>query len=145
MEVKEMNYEEFIKIAGYEVSFETYKKVIEPMYMSTDIIDKKEFCKSFSKKLFGIKSTDKLLKEINKTAKFMKENTDRELQRKAWYEFKELCEDYTKRTYLANYYTYDKDEDNGFWSYPTVIRIWKKSEEGFNEYPLELKTYKIPF
>ena len=138
-----MNYEEFIRIAGYEVSFETYKNIIEPMYMTTDIIDKKEFCKSFSKKLFGIKSTDKLLKEINKTVKFMKENTDRQLQINAWKEFKELCEDYRKRTYLADYYTYDKDYHNGFWSFPTVIRIWKKSEEGFNEYPLELKTYKI--
>lgn len=112
-----MNYEEFKRIAGYEVSYETYKNIIEPMYMSTDIIDKKEFCKSFSKKLFAIKPTDKLVKELRELAK--------ELQYAAKYglcvadkmdEFRKLCEDYQKRQYnnLDYYFEYANES---FFSY----------------------------
>ena len=109
---EKMNYQEFMQIAGYEVSYETYKNIIEPMYMTTDIIDKKEFCKCFSKKLFAIKPTDKLVKELRDMAK--------DLQYAAKYglyvgdkmtEFKKLCSDYQKRQYnnLDYYFEYAND------------------------------------
>ena len=108
-----MNHQEFMQIAGYEVSYETYKNIIEPMYMTTDIIDKKEFCKSFSKKLFAIKPTDKLVKELRDMAK--------DLQYAAKYglyvgdkmtDFKKLCSDYQKRQYNNDYYEFEFANDS---------------------------------
>lgn len=41
-----MMWKEFEEIAGYEVSYEDYSKVIEPMYMAMpDSISKSEFVK----------------------------------------------------------------------------------------------------
>ena len=45
---------EFEAIAGYEVSEEDYRKIIEPMYMATDL-SKEEFVKVINKKRFAIK------------------------------------------------------------------------------------------
>ena len=40
---------EFEKLAGYEVSYEDYTKIIEPMYMATDL-SKAEFVKCIDRK-----------------------------------------------------------------------------------------------
>ena len=44
---------EFEAIAGYEVSTEDYEKIIEPMYMATNL-SKAEFVKTISKKRFAV-------------------------------------------------------------------------------------------
>lgn len=44
---------EFEEIAGYEVTTEDYEKIIEPMYMATNLT-KQEFVKTISKKRFAI-------------------------------------------------------------------------------------------
>ena len=48
---------EFEAIAGYEVSTEDYEKIIEPMYMATNL-SKKEFVQTISKKRFAVKKTE---------------------------------------------------------------------------------------
>lgn len=44
---------EFEQIAGYEVSWEDYNNIIEPMYMATNL-SKEEFVKTLSKKRFAV-------------------------------------------------------------------------------------------
>ena len=44
---------EFEQIAGYEVSWEDYNNIIEPMYMATNL-SKEEFVKTLSKKRFQV-------------------------------------------------------------------------------------------
>ena len=39
-----MLYSEFVELAGYEVTYDDYKKVIEPMWLDYEGTDKKEFC-----------------------------------------------------------------------------------------------------
>ena len=66
---------EFEAIAGYEVSEEDYRKIIEPMYMATDL-SKEEFVKVINKKRFAIKSKKELVCEMKKIAKHLKDTCD---------------------------------------------------------------------
>lgn len=54
-----MMYEEFTKIAGYRVSYDDYKNIIEPMYNATNL-SKYEFTKTLNRKYFDV---DEKLKE----------------------------------------------------------------------------------
>lgn len=49
-----MTKQEFEALAGYEVSTESYNKVIEPMYMATDL-NKADFVKTINRKAFEVK------------------------------------------------------------------------------------------
>ena len=49
-----MMKQEFERIAGYEVSAEDYYKVIEPMYMATNL-SKQDFVKTINRKRFAVK------------------------------------------------------------------------------------------
>lgn len=53
-----MTKQEFETLAGYEVSAENYNKVIEPMYMATDM-SKAEFVKTINRKAFEVKKESK--------------------------------------------------------------------------------------
>lgn len=44
---------EFEALAGYEVSFEDYNRVIEPMYMATEL-SKEDFVKCIDRKRFAL-------------------------------------------------------------------------------------------
>ena len=48
-----MMWKEFEELAGYEVSFETYNNVIEPMYMATNM-SKQEFVKVLNRKALEV-------------------------------------------------------------------------------------------
>lgn len=51
-----MMYSEFEELAGYRVSYETYTKVIEPMYMAIpENITKQQFVKMLNRKAFEYK------------------------------------------------------------------------------------------
>lgn len=52
--VTDMMQIEFERLAGYEVSEEDYRTIIEPMYMATNL-DKSEFIKVIDRKRFEIK------------------------------------------------------------------------------------------
>ena len=54
---------EFEKLAGYEVSFEDYNSIIEPMYMATDL-SKEEFVKVIDKKRFALKTKKQYIAEM---------------------------------------------------------------------------------
>lgn len=40
-----MTYQEFTEISGQEISFEDYDKIVEPMYMGSNM-NKYDFCKT---------------------------------------------------------------------------------------------------
>ena len=62
-----MKYE-FEQLAGYEVTDETYSKVIEPMYMSVDC-DKLEFVKMLDKKYFALPTRAECLEQLKAKAR----------------------------------------------------------------------------
>ena len=51
---------EFEALAGYEVSFEDYNRVIEPMYMATEL-SKEDFVKCIDRKRFALPTKAELL------------------------------------------------------------------------------------
>ena len=57
-----MMYKEFEEIAGYEVSFEDYNNIIEPMYMATNL-SKQEFVKCLNRKQFDLNYKKQQLKK----------------------------------------------------------------------------------
>lgn len=59
-----MMHEEFVKIAGYKVSLEDYKNVIEPMYMAMpDSVSKEEFVAMLDRSRFEVKKTEAELRQ----------------------------------------------------------------------------------
>jgi len=62
--------EEFEKLAGYKVSAEDYHRIIEPMYMATDL-DKKAFVKSINKMSGLRKSIERKPEKLIKTMSVM--------------------------------------------------------------------------
>lgn len=67
-----MMWSEFEEIAGYRVSYETYSKIIEPMYMAIpDSMSKKDFIALLNRKALEIPSPERLMKEVKKEAKHL--------------------------------------------------------------------------
>ena len=64
-----MMWKEFEELAGYEVSYEDYTNIIEPMYMATNM-SKQDFIKCIDKKRFAIvkRSERTILKQMKKIA-----------------------------------------------------------------------------
>lgn len=62
-----MMKEEFERLAGYEVSFDDYQKIIEPMYIAADL-DKQEFVKCINKNRFALPTKKQLIDEMKKIA-----------------------------------------------------------------------------
>lgn len=93
-----MMWKEFEEIAGYEVSYEDYTNIIEPMYMATNL-SKQEFVKTLNKKAFVLPTKAQMVREMKKIAKFIFENCGIA----SYYEEKEklnkLAKDYAKRFY----------------------------------------------
>jgi len=72
-----MMHHEFEQIAGYEVSYEDYHNIIEPMYMATNL-SKQEFVKVIDEKRFSIQYKKaqlkkSLLKQMKEIAQIMKD------------------------------------------------------------------------
>ena len=71
-----MMWEEFEKIAGYEVSYEDYTNVIEPMYNATNL-SKGEFVKTLNRKAFDLKVKKReMIKAMRAIATERKENAE---------------------------------------------------------------------
>ena len=58
-----MMKEEFEKLAGYTVSYEDYTKIIEPMYLATDL-NKADFVQCINKKRFAQPDPKKVRKQL---------------------------------------------------------------------------------
>lgn len=62
-----MMYEEFEKLVGYEVPFEIYDNIIEPMYMATNL-SKQEFVEVTNFKKYALKTEKQLIAAMKKAA-----------------------------------------------------------------------------
>ena len=70
-----MMYEEFERIAGYRVSYETYANIIEPMYMALNV-DKETFCTYLNKKAFALPTRRELVTKMRKLARHLAETCE---------------------------------------------------------------------
>lgn len=93
-----MMHEEFNKIAGYEVSYEDYTNIIEPMYMATNL-SKEEFVKVIDKKRFALKTEKQLINLMKKESKHLKEILGRCYDMESEDRLYDLAEEYRNRFY----------------------------------------------
>lgn len=123
-----MMKEEFEKLAGYEVSFEDYSKIIEPMYLATDL-SKPEFVKCVSKKRFAVKPKSWYITEMQKIAAQIKSTCDHYTDYEKIEKLKDLVYQYIKRHNLED--CTDYVINNGLTvcrcSYPKSVTIYGKS------------------
>lgn len=70
-----MMWKEFEELAGYEVSYEDYTNVIEPMYMALpEKYTKQDFVKMIDKKRFALKTKKQIENEMKKIAQYIFDN-----------------------------------------------------------------------
>ena len=93
---------EFEKLAGYEVSDDDYNKIIEPMYMATDLT-KEEFVKVIDKKRFSLKTKEQLLIKMRRIARRIKANCEYYTDYEAINELNALAEEYKERVLAYGY------------------------------------------
>ena len=90
-------YEEFEKIAGYEVSFEDYNNIIEPMYMALPNVSKQDFVKMIDKKRFALPTKKQMIDSMKKIAQHLHDTCERYTDYKAYDELEKIARDYAKR------------------------------------------------
>lgn len=93
-----MMHKEFEEIAGYEVSYEDYTNIIEPMYMATNV-SKQEFVKMLDKKAFALPTKKQMVNEMKKIAKFLFENCGISSYCEEKKKLNKLAKEYAKRFY----------------------------------------------
>ena len=93
-----MTHNEFEKIAGYEVSYEDYTNIIEPMYMATNL-SKQEFVKILDKKAFALPTQKQMIKEMKKIANFIFENCGIASYHEEEEKLNKIAKEYAKRFY----------------------------------------------
>lgn len=91
-----MMHHEFEELAGYEVSYEDYINIIEPMYMATSL-SKQDFIACIDRKRFALKTRKELISEMRKVAKTIMENTDITGAYKEKDKLQDLCRQFAKR------------------------------------------------
>lgn len=93
-----MMWKEFETLAGYEVSYEDYANIIEPMYMATDL-SKQDFIKCIDRKHFAVvpRTEKDVIREMKKEVKKLFEiwglRRDHETESK----LEELAREYERR------------------------------------------------
>lgn len=94
-----MMWQEFEEIAGYEVSFEDYNNIIEPMYMALPNVTKQEFVKMIDKKRFALPTPAALMREVKKEAKHLFEICGHSLDYDSERRMEAAAKYYAKRKY----------------------------------------------
>ena len=109
---------EFEALAGYEVTTEDYNKIIEPMYMATDLT-KEEFVKVVSKQRFALKPLSKMERTMKKIATHLKETCTHYTDFEAKEELEKVAKEYADRIGASSYYI----SENEKWTcyYPSQI------------------------
>lgn len=97
-----MMYEEFMNLAGYEVSYKDYVEIIEPMYMACDL-DKSDFIKCLNRRRFELEPLDKVHERMKKLANQIKENCTHYTDYEAMDQLCVLAEYYKNRLQAFNY------------------------------------------
>lgn len=106
-----MMQQEFEQLAGYEVSYEDYVDIIEPMYMAVDL-SKSEFVQCINKKRFALPSLKSIISKMQQCAESLYEScthyTDWDTKEK----LNGFIEEYIQRRFgrLSNTITYGINE-----------------------------------
>lgn len=101
---------EFEQIAGYEVTMEDYNKIIEPMYMATNL-SKEEFVKVIDKKRFALPTKEQMVREMRKIAKNIFEHCGQRCFSDEEQEIRSLARKYAERFFGFNY----EDTEDWYW------------------------------
>lgn len=91
-----MMWNEFEEIAGYEVSYEDYTNIIEPMYNATNL-SKQEFVKTLNKKAFALPTKKEMIREMKKIANHLAEICGHSTDWKAEQQLEDLAKKYANR------------------------------------------------
>ena len=84
-----------MEIAGYKVSYDDYKNIIEPMYMAApDSMTKAEFINCLNRKRFEVKTRteNQIIHEARKVSQFLYDNCGR----RSYHEEKDKVENYAR-------------------------------------------------
>ena len=93
-----MMHKEFEEIAGYEVSYEDYTNIIEPMYTALpDNISKQQFVKMLDKKAFALPTKKEMVKEMKKIANHLYDICGHSTDFESEQQLKSLAKKYAKR------------------------------------------------
>lgn len=128
---------EFEALAGYEVTFEGYNKIIEPMYMAVpEGISKQEFVKMIDRKRFDFRAKEKaekkaMLKAMKEIAEERAENCELFCDYEAEDKLKEIARSFMQKFFPKNL---------GY--YGDIERKHWKGLEWACTYPAELVIYK---
>ena len=134
-----MMKKEFEALAGYEVSFEDYSNIIEPMYMAIGA-SKQEFVKMLDKKRFALPTKTQLIKQMKQIAEHLKETCGRYTDYKAKDELDAIAREYARRfhgidwvkdtdTYVIFTTEYEFPTIGRGCTYPKVLHIGKGYRE----------------
>ena len=99
-----MMWKEFEEIAGYEVSYDDYNNIIEPMYMATNL-SKADFVKCIDKKRFALPTKREMIREMRKEAKHLQEICGHWSDYECENRLEDLAHKYLKRFYGIDWAT----------------------------------------
>lgn len=105
-----MMWKEFEELAGYEVSYEDYNNVIEPMYMALPAqYSKQDFIKMIDKKRFALKTKKQLVKEMKELADQIREV----VEHNGAYDLKDKLRD-KAQAYAERFYSFNRNDLNDY-------------------------------
>lgn len=93
-----MMHHEFEQLAGYEVSFEDYTNIIEPMYNATNL-SKQDFVKVINRKAFALPTKAEMKKQMRKIAGVIWDGCGLRTFHEEENELLKLARKYAKRVY----------------------------------------------
>lgn len=133
-----MMKQEFEELAGYEVSWEDYSKIIEPMYMAVGL-SKQDFIKTLDRKRFALPTKKEMVRKMKKIAEHLKETCGYYTDFEAKHELEALASQYAKRFFGFNwqdmkayyYFThgYEYEEIQRGCRYPKELVIGRNGTE----------------
>lgn len=128
-----MMWHEFEQIAGYEVSYDDYKNIIEPMYMAIpEGISKAEFVKMINKKRFALPTKKEMINEMRDIAEIIQELCGHRSAYKEEEELNKLAKSYVKRFFG------DLNTDSQLWMYFNKEYEYPELQRGCT-YPVKLR------
>ena len=119
-----MMYDEFERLAGYEVSYDDYVNIIEPMYLATDL-PKEDFVKCLNKKRFALPPVKSYIDNMKTCAANLKRTCTHYTDYETKDSLDELVEMYIDRVFggwrVGYFY---KENQRQSCSYPIAIVIY---------------------
>lgn len=138
-----MMWQEFERIAGYEVTFEDYTNVIEPMYNATNL-SKQEFVKVIDRKRFDFRAKEQaekneMLKTMKKIAEERAENCEHFCDYEAEEKLLEVARNFMDKYFPKNL-GYHGDIERKHWAnlstgctYPADLVIYREYRGTWHE------------